>query len=300
MPRLSGVTLLGTFLALMAVGVGGAQPKLQVIASFYIPYEFTAQVGGDRVSVKVLVPAGAAPHDYEPTPADIRAVEAAQVFVYHGADMDTKIAEKVLGAVRTRERLVVIEATQGLPLRRAPQDEQEFTFDPHVWLDPLLAKGMVTNIKNGLIQADGAGRSVYEANARSYQEKLDALNAKIEQGLANCRLRDLIISHRFLEYFAARYHLTAHALSGLEPGEPTPQRLRELIELGRRLGIKYLFAETLERPKALEVLARELGAQILTLNPIEGLTDEEERAGKHYLTLMEENLKNLRIGLECS
>ncbi len=293
------VLLMGLLTAIAAWGFA-AQQKVNVVASFYIPYEFTAQVGGDRVSVKVLVPPGADSHDYEPTPADIRAVEAAQVFVYNGADMDTKLAQEILGAVRNRDKLVVIEATQGLPLRKAPEDEEEFTFDPHVWLDPILAKGMVTNIKNGLIQADGAGRSVYEANARSYQEKLDALDAKIEQGLANCRLRDLIISHRFLEYFAARYRLTAHALSGLEPGEPTPQRLRELIELGRRLGIKYLFAEKLERPKALEVLARELGAQILTLDPIEGLTDEEERAGKNYLTLMEENLKNLRIGLECS
>jgi zinc transport system substrate-binding protein len=75
--------------------------------------------------------------------------------------------------------------------------------------------------------------------------------------------------------------------------------LAELIRLGREKGIKYIFAERSDALKALEVLARELGAQILTLNTGHGLTAEEERAGKNYLKLMSENLKNLRIGLEC-
>lgn len=291
------LTLLLALLTLVAASVGTAQPKLNAVASFYIPYEFTREVGGDRVEVKNLVPAGASAHDWEPTPADIRAVEAAQVFVYSGASMDNTLAEKILGAIRNRDKLVVVEATKGLPLRKAHEEELEF--DPHVWLDPLLAKEMVSNIATGLVQADGAGRSVYEANAKAYQEKLDALDTQIKHELAHCRLRDLIISHQFLDYFAARYNLTAHALSGLEPGEPTPQRLKELIELGKRLGIKYVFAETLESLRALEALARELGAQILILNPIEGLTEEEEKAGKNYLLVMGENLKNLRIGLEC-
>ncbi len=288
-----------TLLSLAVVAVGTAHPKLKVVASFYIPYELTKNVGGDRIEIKNLVPAGASAHDYDPTPADIKTVEAAQVFVYNGASMDDAWVKKLLGVVKNRDKLVVVEATKGLPLRKAPEGEEEFEFDPHVWLDPLLVKEMVKNIERGLVQADSAGRSSYEANARSYQTRLDALDGKIRSGLAECRLRDLIISHQFLDYFAARYNLRAHALSGLEPEEPTPQRLRELIELGKRLGIKYIFAETLEKQKALEVLARELGAKILILDPLEGLSEEDERAGKHYLTIMEENLSNLRIGLEC-
>jgi zinc transport system substrate-binding protein len=158
---------------------------------------------------------------------------------------------------------------------------------------------MVKNIRDGLIAADSAGSSVYTDNAKAFQANLDALDAQVREGLKACRLRDFIISHRFMDYFAARYNLKAHALSGLEPSEPTPQRLAELIRLGREKGIKYIFAERSDALKALEVLARELGAQILTLNTGHSLTAEEERAGKNYLTLMSENLKNLRIGLEC-
>lgn len=276
--------------------VGVAQPKLKIVASFYIPYEFAKSVGGDRVAVKNLVPAGAEPHDFEPSPVDIRALEEAQVFVYNGASMEPWVA-RVLSIVKNRDKLVVIEATRGLPLRKA--DEEEFEFDPHVWTDPILAKEMVKNIRDGLITADGAGGPFYTENAKNYNARLDALDAQIREGLKACRLRDFIISHRFMDYFAARYSLTAHALSGLEPSEPTPQRLAELIRLGKEKGIKYIFAERSDALKALAVLARELGAQILTLNIGHSVTEEDERAGKNYLVLMEENLKNLRIGLEC-
>ena len=287
-------------LALVVASWGGvAQPKLKVVASFYIPYEFTKNVGGERVEVKNLVPAGAQPHDFEPSPADIRAIEDAQVFVYNGAGMESWV-ERVLSVVKDREKLIVVEMTKGLPLRKAEdEDHEEFEFDPHAWTDPILVKDMAKNIRDGLIAADSAGSSLYTENAKAFQAKLDALDAQIREGLRECRLREFIISHRFMDYFAARYDLTAHALSGLEPAEPTPQRLAELIRLGKERGIKYIFAEEADALKALEVLARELGAQILILNTGHTLTTEEERAGKNYLTLMAENLKNLRIGLEC-
>ncbi len=289
-------TLLMVLIVLLGCGAGVAQPKLKVVASFYIPYEFTKNVGGDRVEVKNLVPAGAEPHDFEPSPADIRAIEDAQVFVYNGASMESWV-ERVLSVIKNRDKLVVIEATKGLPLRKA--EEEELEFDPHVWTDPILAKEMVKNIRDGLITADSVGSSVYIENAQNYNTKLDALDAQIREGVKVCRLRDFIISHRFMDYFAARYNLTAHSISGLEPSEPTPQRLAELIRLGKEKGIKYIFAERSDALKALAVLARELGAQILTLNTGHSVTEEEERAGRNYLVLMEENLKNLRIGLEC-
>ncbi|MDW8141692.1 MAG: metal ABC transporter substrate-binding protein, partial [Candidatus Bipolaricaulota bacterium] len=92
------IALLVAAVVVLALLGNAAQPKLNVVASFYIPYEFTKNVGGDRVEVKNLVPAGASAHDYEPSPADIRAVEAAQVFVYNGASMDDAWVKKLLGA----------------------------------------------------------------------------------------------------------------------------------------------------------------------------------------------------------
>lgn len=296
--------VLAVLAMLLGGGACGAQLiKLKAVASFYIPYELTKNVGGDRVEVKNLVPGGVDPHDFEPSPADIRAIEEAQVFVYHGASMEPWV-KRVLSVVRNRDKLVVVEMTKGLPLRKVEEEEREHGddhehYDPHAWTDPVLVKGMINNIRDGLSIADSAGSPVYTENAKNYQAKLDVLDAKIREGLTACRLRDFITSHRFMDYFAARYELTAHALSGLEPAEPTPQRLAELIRLGKEKQIKYIFKEEGDKIKALEVLARELGAQILPLNVGHSLSEEEERAGKNYLSIMEENLKNLRIGLEC-
>jgi zinc transport system substrate-binding protein len=290
-------------LSLIVAGVGLAlgciaQEKVNVVASFYIPFDFTKNVGGDRVTVTNLVPAGAEPHDFEPTPKDIQTIEGAKVFIYNGGGFEDAWVKPVLGIVKNKLTLVVIEATKGLPLRKV-DDQEGFTADPHVWLDPVLAKEMAKNIATGLIQTDSAGKSVYETNLKNFQAKLDELDTKIKQGLSKCKHKALIISHQFLDYFGARYNLQIESLSGLEPGEPTAQRLAELIRFAREKGLKYIFAETLTESKALETLAREIGAQILILNPIEGLSDEEIKAGKNYLFVMEDNLKNLRIGLEC-
>lgn len=275
-----------------------AQAEINVVTSFYIPFDFTKNVGGDRVKITNLVSVGAEPHDYEPTPKDIQTIESAQVFIYNGAGFESWVP-RTLASVKNKDKLIVVEATKGLPLRKAPEGEEEFAFDPHVWLDPILAKEMAKNIAAGLTQADSASKSVYETNLKNFQAKLDALDSKIKQGLSKCKHKALIISHQFFDYVGARYNLQIESLSGLEPGEPTPQRLAELIQFGKEKNLKYVFAEPLSESKAIATLARELGAKILTLDPIEGLTEEEEKAGANYLSLMSENRESLRVGLEC-
>ncbi len=288
--------------SLIATGIVlgcAAQEKIKIVTSFYIPFEFTKNVGGDRIQITNLVPAGAEPHDFEPTPKDIQFIEGAKVFVYNGGGFEDAWVKPVLEIIKNKSTLIVIEATKGLSLRKAPEDEEEFAFDPHVWLDPILTKEMAKNIATGLTQADSAGKASYEANLKNFQTKLDEVDAKIKQGLSKCKHRELIISHQFFDYFGARYNLQIESLSGLEPGEPTPQRLAELIKFAREKGLKYVFAEPLSKSKAIATLARELGAKILTLDPIEGLTEEEQKVGANYLSIMAENLKNLRIGMEC-
>jgi zinc transport system substrate-binding protein len=277
---------------------GTSEEKVRVTTSFYPLFEFARNIGADRVDVVNLVAAGAEPHDFEPTPQEIRRIQESHVFIYLGAGFDDAWVERVLQAIDT-SRLLVVKATDGLPLRQAPEGAEDFESDPHLWLDPLLAKGLVENITHGLSQADPPGQLLYDESASIERQKLEALDQLIRAGLTNCRLRELIISHTFLEYFAERYGLIAHALSGLEPGEPSPQRLAELIRLGREKGFRYVYAEPLVDLQGIHTLARELDAQILTLDSIEGLTDEAIARGEDYLSLMLQNLKHLRVGLQC-
>jgi zinc transport system substrate-binding protein len=271
--------------------------RMAVVASFYALYEFSQRVGADRVSVRNLVPAGAEPHDYEPTPRDVIAINEARVVVYNGIGL-----ERWLGRLLPQipERVTKVNASEGIPPLVVSSGESRGQPDSHVWLDPLLAQRQVDNIAAGFGRADPGGRAIYEGNARAYKARLQALHEQYQRALARCRTKVFVVNHAAFGYLAARYNLTQIAITGLEPEvEPTPARIREVLRLIRQHGVTVIYYETLASPRVAAAIAREVGARILVLNPIEGLTTDEIREGKTYLTVMEQNLRNLVQGLDC-
>jgi zinc transport system substrate-binding protein len=289
----------------------GPTERLPVVASFYPLYEFARRVGGERVEVTTLVPPGVEPHDWEPSPRDVARLYQARLFVYNGAGLEPWV-EKLLGGAPPS--LVAVNVTEKIPLRAvdlprhhghheekargpAPAGRES---DPHVWLDPVLAQSQVEAIRAALSRTDPAHAPAYDANARSLVAALAMLHRQYEQGLADCARREFVTSHAAFGYLATRYRLTMIPIMGVAPeAEPSPAELARIARTVRRHGIRYVFFETLVSPKLAETLAREVGARTLVLNPVEGVTAEEAAAGKDYLTLMRENLANLRTGLEC-
>jgi zinc transport system substrate-binding protein len=284
--------------------------KPLVVASFYPLYDFSRQVSGDRAEVVSLVPPGVESHDWEPAPQDVARVGRAKLFVYHGAGFDPW-AERLLENL-TGTGPVVVRATEGLPLLRvdlpghghdhekAAGRTDRHEFDPHVWLDPVLAQSQVELIRTGFLKADPAHASAYDGNARAFTDKLGELHRAFEQGLKPCARREIVVSHAAFTYLAKRYRLSQVPVMGLAPdSEPSPAELAKIVRFTRRHRVKYIFFETLVSSKLAETLARETGAGTLVLNPIEGLTPDEVAAGKTYLVLMRENLANLRTALEC-
>lgn len=301
-------------LALAACGQGSGPPaRPLVVATFYPLYEFARQVAGDRAEVVSLVPAGVEPHDWDPSPADLVHAGKARVFVYNGAGLEPWVG-RLLDDPGSRGR-VVVNATDGLPLLAAdlPRHGEDHgagvarpgrgtaaVSDPHVWLDPVLAGRQVDTIRAGLETADPGNATVYADNARAYGARLAALHARFERALGQCGRRDIMVSHAAFSYLARRYRLTVVPIMGLAPeSEPSPAQMAAIVKFARRQKIRYIFFETLVSPRLAETIAREIGARTLVLNPIEGLTKEEQAAGKDYVALMDENLRNLRIGLEC-
>jgi len=301
-----------TAVALLALWLAGctlsrAPGGFEAVASFYPLFEFTSRVGGDRVTVRQLTPTGLSPHDYEPTPGDMAALKRARVFVYNGAGLepwaDRLRAELAQGAV-------AVEATRGLPLVKLEEEEDgeheagrelhREQLDPHTWLDPVLAQAMVDNIAAGLAQADPQGADFYRRRAQELKDRLAQLHTRYTEGLRGCRGRVVVTSHMAFGYLARRYGLRLLSVAGLShEAEPSPRRLKDLLSAARREGVRAVYAETLAGRKAVEGLARELGARVLVLNPVEGLTEEDRRQGKGYFELMEENLQALRDGLGC-
>ncbi|MBI2861455.1 MAG: zinc ABC transporter substrate-binding protein [Chloroflexi bacterium] len=275
-----------------------AQGKIAVAASFYPLYEFAKRVGGDRIEVSNLVAVGAEPHDLELTPRDLERLRQARLMVYIGGGFQPGL-ERALVALGDPD-LVLLDVAQGVNLYESPESTGAKGLDPHIWLDPLLAKEIITEIKDTLIALDPDNKDTYERNAQAYAAQLDALHNEFQTGLQGCQKQEFVTSHAAFAYLARRYGLTQVPITGISPEqEPSPQRMREIVQLVRDHKIKVIYFETLVDPRVAETIAREVGAKTLVLNPIEGLTKEEAAQGKGYLDLMRQNLANLRIGLEC-
>ncbi len=298
-----GVLVAGGAAVLLFWPLGGGRPnagRLAVTASFYTMAELTRQVGGDKIDVTTIIKPGVEPHDYEPTPQDIAAIHNSKLFVYNGASLELW-ADKI-GNELASEGIVVVRASDGINLvPGSAEGEGAPSFDPHVWLDPVLAAREVDNIKDGLIKADPGNRKTYEQNATSYKAKLADLDREFRTGLANCGRSDIVTSHQAFAYLGRRYGLDVMAISGLSPDEePSPEKLAQVAQFARQHNVKYIFFEKLVSPKLSQTIASEVGAKTLVVDPLEGLTQDEINQGKNYLSIQRQNLANLRLALNCN
>jgi zinc transport system substrate-binding protein len=291
-------------LAVLATGIWAivrsnshTQSGLAVTASYYPLYDFAKQVGGDKIQLRNVTPAGTEPHDFEPSAKDLAQAQAAKIFIYNGTALEPW-ADKFVKQYKGQ----TVTASEGVALLKPTVDTAEKTlnYDPHFWLDPIAAKHIVDHIAKALSSADPTNRDYYLGNARAYKTKLDQLDTAYRYGLRDCRQRTVVVSHQSMGYVAARYHLQVESVAGLSPdSEPSAARLADLTKLVRDKNIQYIFFESLVSPRLADTIASETGAKTLVLDPIEGLTDEAQKDGKNYLSLQRENLANLRLALAC-
>jgi zinc transport system substrate-binding protein len=250
-----------------------------VVASFY-PLAFAAEEVSPGVPVENLTPPGAEPHDLELSPIDAAAVRDARLVLLLGHGFQPQL-EDAAGDGENVLRLLDTARLDLLP-----------NGDPHVWLDPL----RYANIVERIGQALGA-----ENAASSLVARLQDLDADYREGLANCERREIVTSHEAFAYLAERYGLEQVPITGLSPeAEPQPADLTRVVELVEKRGVTTVYYETLVSPRIAETVARETGAQVAVLDPIEGLTHAEISKGEDYFTRMRANLRALEEGLGCN
>lgn len=319
MNRIQKHCLIGALVLILALTLGcGAKTgtpaqtappaKLKVVASVYPVYEFARQVGGDKIDLIQLVPPGAEPHDWEPTAKEIVAIRAARLFFYHGAGFETLdkiLTPETLGATKA------VAVSQGIPALKPDEDHDhdhggndksakthDHHTDSHMWLDPLLAQKEVEAIAAALAAADPQNADYYRQNAAGYIRELAKLDQEYQTALAGLPRREIVTSHAAFGYLAARYGLKQLPIMGLSPdSEPTPEKMASVVKFCREHKVKYIFFETIVSPRLAETIARETGAGLLVLNPVENLTPEEAQQGKNYLGIMRDNLVNLKKAL---
>lgn len=282
--------------------------KVSVYTSFYIMYDFTQKIAGDRAEIINMVPAGTEPHDWEPTPKDIAGLYSADLFIYNGCGMESW-AEKVVETLNSPS-LVVVEASRNIKEREPAEHDHDHSddseshshgeegHDPHVWLDPQNAKIQMEAIKDGLIKVDPINSKYYEENFIFYAKKLDDLDRLYKEAVLEFSRKDIVVSHEAFGYLCDAYGLVQVAIEGISSeSEPTPAKMAQIIKFVRENDVKVIFFEELASPKVAEAIARETGAKTDLLNPLEGLSDENLKAGKDYFSVMEENLEALKRAL---
>lgn len=308
--------------------------KLKVVASFYPMYEFSRQVGGEHADVVALIPAGAEPHDWEPSAKDMALIQEADIFIYNG--IVEGWAEQALQSA-TNEHRVVVKASEGIELMEGSHshgeeeglgheeehedeheeeaghvqkddhederqvehsDEHADELDPHVWLDPSLAAKEVENILRAYEQADPANAEAYRNNADAYIAKLKELDEVFRTGLEGVKRKEFVTQHAAFAYLANAYGLEQIPIAGLSPDqEPSPNRMAEIVEFAKEHQVKTIFFETLVAPKVARTIADEIGAKTDVLNPLEGLTEEERNQDLDYIAVMKNNLEALKKAL---
>jgi zinc transport system substrate-binding protein len=270
------------------------ESKIKIVASFYPIYEFVKKVGADKVDVSTLIPVGIEPHDFEPTIQQIQDAETADVVIFNGAGL-----EEWINRINTKQ---IVDASNGTKLVLTNNtNEQRANYEPHIWLDPIMAEIEVKNIRDALIRVDPKNSQYYIDNAESFIRDLSTLDREIRTSLSSCSKDDFIAFHNAFTYFADRYGLKQHSIKGPSPeGEILPQRLAEVISLAKNLGLSIIYSEDLVDPRSAEIIAQEIpNGRVLVLSPIEGISKQDQKEGTDYLYKMRQNLKNLMEGLDC-
>lgn len=282
-------------LPLLIVSDAASAGKINVVVSIYPLRDIVKQIGGDKLNVDFIVPAGASPHTFEPVPSDMIKISRARVLVIIGAGFEFWADKAIRSA--GRKDLKVIVLSKGMALIHDEYSEggakshRHEVADPHIWLDPLLTIEMVNKIKSVLVEMDGKNRAYYEERAEAFKRDLNALHLRIVESVRHFRTREYVTFHPAWNYFSKRYGLKVIGVIEESPGkEASPRHIARIVEYIRKSGAGVVFAEPQFSPKTARVIAKEAGAKVLFLDPLGG---PDIRGRETYISLMEYNLMTL-------
>ncbi len=235
-----------------AAGANGPIPVVTTISTFNSMVE---AVGGNRVQVKSLVPVGASPEEYQPTPQDVVTLSQASLLVENGAGLETWLA-KTISNVRSTT-LHTLVCTDGLTVQNQ---------NPHLWMDPVNAKHYVFAIRDALINIDPQHSDEYRNNANRYAASLDQLRASIARKIATIppQQRYMIVFHNAWLYYNERFGITSLGFIEANPGQdPNPQQIGHLIDLARQHHVRAIFSEPEYSAKIAQQIAHNADIKIV-------------------------------------
>lgn len=235
--------------------------KVRVVATTTQVQDFSRVIGGDCAQVYGVLQPNVDPHDYEPSPADLKAIADADVTVKNGVDLEKWFDDTIASA---SPRGVIVDASDGVAVR--PGDEEDPAGDPHIWHDPRNAKIMVTNIERALAAAQPACEPEFADNLRTYSAQLDALDASNQAAIDALPDKQLVTNHDAFGYYVSRYGLDF--VGSIIPSFDTSAELSaaevdELVAAIEASGVKAIFSESSLPPKTADAIGQEVGVKVV-------------------------------------
>jgi len=282
-----------------------AQEKLPVVASFSILGDLVANVGAERIALATLVGANGDAHVYSPSPADARKVKDAKLVVTNGLKFEGWIARLIRSSATKAQ---IVEAANGIktivvdensPAHDHGDHSHAGETDPHAWQSIANAKIYVENIWAGLAAADPAGKALYEANAKAYLARLDALDAEVKALVAKipAERRRIITSHDAFGYFGDAYGLAFVAPQGISTeAQPSARDVGRIIQQIRKDKIAAVFLENISDTRLARRIADETGAKIGGTLYSDALSDASGPAAT-YLDMIRHNATTIAKAL---
>jgi zinc transport system substrate-binding protein len=251
------------FLFLQFHTVHASVDTIKVVATISPLADFARQVGGEKVEVTLLLPSGASPHTFEPTPKIVRKIAEASIFLKIGSGLEFW-ADRMIHSASTN--IYIVDSSAGVDLitdiahhdkheHHGPEDRAHA--DPHIWLDPVICIQIISKIETALSTIDPPNALYYKRNAAAYQKKLRQLDKEIAERTKLFRTREYVTFHSAWNYFSRRYGLKVAAVIEESPGkEPAPRQVKKIIEILKRQNTRVVFAEPQFSPKIAETIAR--------------------------------------------
>jgi zinc/manganese transport system substrate-binding protein/manganese/iron transport system substrate-binding protein len=243
-----------------AAATAGA--PIKVVTTMSVLADMVTRVGGARVAAENIIPLGAGPEDYQPTPADAQKIAGAAVVFYNGHGLEDWLADLLKSAARPGQPQIAV--SEGLPAIGASDEFKDG--NPHFWMSAALGAKYVERIRDGLIAADPAGRSAYTSNAAAYIQQLLDLNAELKRQAATLpdTSRKMVTNHDAFPYFAREYGFTIVGdVLGNPASEPSAGDLAELVRRIQAEQVKAVFSEAQFSPKLAQTIAAEAGVKVI-------------------------------------
>lgn len=268
-----------------------AKPNtLRVTVTFDAMKEFAEAVGGDKVSVTTIIPDGTEPHDFEPKAKDLASLNQSKVFVYAGLGMESWAGQAIQAA--GSNGLIAVEASKGIKGIAATAEKGQY--DPHFWLSLKSAETASKNIEAAFAKADPADSAYFQQNCNTFVSQLESLFNEYDAKFQSSDKKDFVTGHAAFAYMCRDFGLTQKSVEDVfAQGEPSAQKLKELIDYCKKNGVKTIFVEDMVSPAVSQTLASEVGAKVKTIYTI-----ESSEGGKSYLDRMRVNLEEINESLQ--